>query len=189
MRRTNPPHRTPETRCSDGDPEDQAPGQGIRRLFGGMPDPRSYPLMQGPSASRSNPGPGRPLGAHDQRQHPQVPQPGGQSVDDQVQEAMRKALLKKNGKGFSWSLKAPGDSVPASVGGLVLSEAVPAVDGPSLSGLEGDLALLLAVRADGLEEFPGPVVVSVPVASVCHFDFSLRFSRSEPVDRTPLVAP
>lgn len=76
-------------------------------------------------------------------------------------------------------------SVPAPVGGLVLPEAVPAVDGPSLSGLEGDLALLAAVGADCFEVLPGPVVVPVPVTSVCHDYFSLRYTNKSP----PLAGP
>lgn len=77
------------------------------------------------------------------------------------------------------ALAGPRLSVPAPVGGLVLPEAVPAVDGPSLGGLEGDLAFLATVGADRFEELPGPVVV--PVTSVCHLIISLSCGTRHPV--------
>jgi len=64
--------------------------------------------------------------------------------------------------------------------GLVLREAVPAVDGPVAVGLEGDLRFLSAVGAGDLVHFAGrPVIATTPivVSSVAHRYPFLGFTR------------
>lgn len=69
-------------------------------------------------------------------------------------------------------------SAAVSVCGAVLLEAIPAVNGPSLSGFEGYLAFCATVRAGRVVHFPGLVSVSiVPVSvfSVGHIIYLLIF--------------
>lgn len=56
--------------------------------------------------------------------------------------------------------------------GLVLVEAVSAVNGPSLGRLERNFALCTAIGACCFEELSGPVPVVISVSAVCH-DISL----------------